>query len=170
MQPWVSHPLKHPCLHADTHSVSHSPSGVWLSMALSVWLRMSLTSSPVPTPTVPPTHRHTHTQSYPCFPSVTLYTADSSVACQKWWSLIATIRWDGPRSIGLRMTALNCGAGGGWGSCFGTVLPLWGPADSKISSRTVHTEPLDHWLIHPTQFTLWTVNWLNWRAFVNGVF
>ena len=112
--------------HSDTHSLSHSPSGVWLSMPLSVWLRMSLTRSLVPPTHHPPTHTHTHThtESHPCFPSVTLYSADSSVACQKCWSLIATVRWDGPRGIEFRMTAVNCGAGVGSGSCLGTVLPL----------------------------------------------
>lgn len=140
VKPQVSHPLKHPdsCLHTYAHSLSHSPSDVWLSMPLSVWLRMSLTSSPVlPPPTL--LHTHTHRQSHPCFPSVTLHSADSSVACQKCWSLIATVRWDGLCSIEFRMTPVSYDAGVGSDSCLGTVLLLKGPATWKIPSWIVNS-------------------------------
>lgn len=140
------------------HTRSHSPSGVWLSLPLLVWVLMSSTSSlPSPPPHPPPLsflpHTHAHTRCHPCFPSVTLYSADSSVACQKCWSLIATVRWDRLFGIEFPMTAVNYGAGVGCGSCLGTVLPLWGPADSKISSLTVNMHlAVRLGLIHPTQY------------------
>lgn len=94
------------------------------------WSRAWLVPTPPPPQNHPPTlpslrntHPHRHIHSYPCFPSVTLFSADSSVASPKGRPLIATVRWDRPNAIEFQMTGLWSWYGHS-GSCWGTVLPL----------------------------------------------
>lgn len=93
------------------------------------WSRAWLVLPPQPAtlPSLRNTHPHRHIHSYPSFPSVTLFSADSSIASPKGRPLIATVRWDGPRGIEFQMTGVWSWYGRS-GSCWGTVLPLlWPP-------------------------------------------
>lgn len=119
-------------LHVDTHC---------FQLIRCVTQRVSMTeaepdsSSPLQPATLPSlrnTHPHRHIHSYPCFPSVTLFSADSSVASPKGRPLIATVRWDGPLGIEFQMTGLWSWYGHS-GSCRGTVLPLLWPAPRPLS-------------------------------------
>lgn len=117
------------------------------------WAWLVLTPS-LTHPSLQHTHPHRHIQSYPCFPSVTLSSEESSVASPKGRPLIAAVRWDGLLGFEFQMTEQWS-----WyahrGSCWGTVLPLLWPGANRPAPKPGAQYRQTWWqsdLIHPSQW------------------